>query len=173
MKLSISKKCILLAVAFTTASFVHSTQIVVKKNGELPPAQLGITPSRIESDVAVSKGERLDKSFVIYNYNSTREKQVRLSLVDVNKKHNVIKPSKKTLLPWTIINPKQFTIPASGQQTVRLSIRPPSNFPKKTHYAMLKIDNHIESPLNIDQKTKSITVTLGASYGLPIIVTTK
>ncbi|MDP8162278.1 hypothetical protein QJU89_02900 [Pasteurella skyensis] len=131
MKLSISKKYVLLAVAFATASFVHSTQIVVKKNGELPPPQLGITPPRIENTVMVSKGKRLDKSFVIYNYNPTKAKSIKLSLVDVNKAKRAIKPSKKTLVPWTIINPKNFVIPPNGQQTVRLSIRPPSNFLKR------------------------------------------
>ncbi|MDG6882500.1 Uncharacterised protein [Phocoenobacter uteri] len=173
MRLSISKKSILLAVAFATAGVVCATQIVVKNNTGTPPAQLGIAPSRIEGEVKVSKGERLDESFVIYNYNPSREKHIKLSLVDVDKKHRAIKPSKKTLFPWAMINPKNFVIPAGGQQTVRLSIRPPSNFPKKRHYALLKIDNFVKNPLKVDQKQKSITVTLGASYGFPIIVTTK
>lgn len=171
MKKHCSLLMLLVGLAIT-ATPVNATELVVKSKTSLPPPQLGIAPPRVEKTVAISQGKRFDQSIVLYNYNN-KPKTIELSLFDTNKQHKLIKPQKNTLSPWAIINPTHFTIPANGEQTIRISIRPPLGFPQKTHYAMLKINHKIENPVKMDKAGKSVTVSLGSSYGLPIIVKTK
>lgn len=145
-------------------------QKVVVKNPkqDFPPPQLGIAPPRVEQPLTLGK-KVLDQSITLYNYNP-KPKSIRLSFLDTNKQHRVIKPNDKTLSAWTIINPTEFTIEGNGQQTIRLSIRPPVGFPKKTHYAMLKIDQQVKDSLKFDEDGKGVTLGLGSSYGLPFII---
>ncbi|MBS9777925.1 MAG: hypothetical protein KGV50_04090 [Gammaproteobacteria bacterium] len=172
MKSLILNRYLCIAVALCAAAFFPAQtkqSLVIKGQNELPPPQLGISPPRFEHTIVASDGKRIDESLVLYNYND-KPKKIRLTLFDVNKNKRPIKPSKNTLSPWTIINPKEFTIPANSEQTIRLSIRPPVSFVKKTHYAMLKIDNYVDNAFKVDDKNQSVIVTLGASYGLPIVV---
>lgn len=139
---------------------------------ELPPAQLGISPSRINETVSLTQNKNLGKlnqSLSLYNYGS-RPKSIKLSLIDMDESGKPIDPSESTLKPWTLINPTQFTIPAGGYQTVRMSIRLPMGFANGKRLAMLSIEQQIDKSLTYDADGKGVTLEIGSRYGLPIAI---
>lgn len=139
---------------------------------ELPPAQLGISPSRINETVSLTQNKNLGKlnqSLSLYNYGS-RPKSIKLSLIDMDESGKPIDPSESTLKPWTLINPTQFTIPAGGYQTVRMSIRLPMGFANGKRLAMLSIEQQIDKSLTYDADGKGVTLEIGSRYGLPIVI---
>lgn len=154
-------------------TLIAAEELIVKlDDNRPPPPQLGISPPLIEKKLIIGEHSIINQSIVLYNYN-TKPKTISVEIVDVNKNKQPITPNKKTLAPWILLNPKSFTIPNNGQQTIRLSIRLPMGFPKKTHYAMLKIEQSIPEPLKFDPDGKGAVVKLGASYGLPLIIQIK
>ncbi|WP_201531879.1 hypothetical protein [Psychrobacter sp. LFX-11D] len=139
---------------------------------ELPPAQLGISPSRINETVSLTQNKNLGKlnqTLTLYNYGS-RPKSIKLSLIDMDESGKPIDPSESTLKPWTLINPTQFTIPAGGYQTVRMSIRLPMGFANGKRLAMLSIEQQIDKSLTYDADGKGVTLEIGSRYGLPIAI---
>lgn len=139
---------------------------------DLPPAQLGITPSNITETVSLTGNKntaRLNQSLTLYNY-GTKPKKIRLNLVDVGLSGKPIKPSETTLKPWTLINPTEFTIAPGGYQTVRMAFRLPLNFPTAKHNAMLLIEQKIDKSLTYDTDGKGVTVEIGSRYGLPVVI---
>ena len=139
---------------------------------ELPPAQLGISPSRINETVSLTQNKNLGKlnqTLTLYNYGS-RPKSIKLSLIDMDESGKPIDPSESTLKPWTLINPTQFTIPAGGYQTVRMSIRLPMGFANGKRLAMLSIEQQIDKSLTYDAVVKGVTLEIGSRYGLPIAI---
>lgn len=139
---------------------------------EMPPAQLGISPSRINETVSLTQNKNLGKlnqSLSLYNYGS-RPKSIKLSLIDMDESGKPIDPSESTLKPWTLINPTQFTIPAGGYQTVRMSIRLPMGFANGKRLAMLSIEQQIDKSLTYDADGKGVTLEIGSRYGLPIAI---
>lgn len=146
------------------------TQLVKDESGQslmvqdtqqkgLPPAQLGISPAKIDGILKQSaKSFRLDKSVTFYNYTS-KPKGLKLTLID----------TKNTQLKdWTLINPRTITIPPKGQQTIRLSFRPPKTLPTQKYEATLFIEQQITDPLTYDEDGKGVTMQIGSRYGLPI-----
>lgn len=164
MQTSLSR-LLCLGLCFVFAIAQAQTVTVENPNGELPPPQLGVSPPQIVQSVKLDSGEALNQSIVFYNYNP-KPKQITVQLIDTNRKQHVIKPNKKTLSPWTLLNPTSFTIPGNGQQTIRLSIRPPVGFPKKTHYAVLQITQQVKDSITKDEK--GIVLKFGSSYALPV-----
>ena len=139
---------------------------------ELPPAQLGITPARIDEVISLSQNKNLSKlnqSLTLYNYGN-KPKAINLSLIDMDESGAVIEPSETTLKPWTLINPTQFNIPAGGYQTVRMSIRLPMGFELGQRKAMLMIEQQIDRSITYDTDGKGVTVELGSRYGMPIYI---
>ena len=139
---------------------------------DLPPAQLGITPSNITETVSLTGNKntaRLNQSLTLYNY-GTKPKKIRLNLVDVGLSGRPIKPSETTLKPWTLINPTEFTIAPGVYQTVRMAFRLPLNFPTAKHNAMLLIEQKIDKSLTYDTDGKGVTVEIGSRYGLPVVI---
>ena len=137
---------------------------------ELPPAQLGITPARIDEVISLSQNKNLSKlnqSLTLYNYGN-KPKAIKLSLIDMDESGAAIEPSERTLKPWTLINPTQFDIPAGGYQTVRMSIRLPMGFELGQRKAMLMIEQQIDRSITYDTDGKGVTVELGSRYGMPI-----
>lgn len=138
---------------------------------EMPPPQLGIAPPRLD----LTGLARVDGSVTIYNYGSAPKKMV-LDVIDVDAKANPITHSKHTLKRWAVFAPQQFEIPVGGYQTVRVSFRLPSDFPKKTHYALLtitqQVDNSVNNMVDADGNTLT-TMQIGSSYHLPIRVNVK
>ncbi|MGP5104669.1 hypothetical protein ACTXMF_08150 [Psychrobacter celer] len=137
---------------------------------ELPPAQLGISPSRIDEMVSLTQNKNLSKlnqSLTLYNYGS-KPKVIKLNVIDVDESGKPIAPNESTLKPWTLINPTEFTIAPNGYQTVRMSIRLPVGFEQGVHSAMLIIEQQIDKSLTYDSDGKGVTLELGSRYGLPI-----
>lgn len=137
---------------------------------ELPPAQLGISPSRIDEMVSLTQNKNLSKlnqSLTLYNYGS-KPKVIKLNVIDVDESGNPIAPNESTLKPWTLINPTEFTITPNGYQTVRMSIRLPMSFERGVHNAMLTIEQQVDKSLTYDSDGKGVTLELGSRYGLPI-----
>lgn len=139
---------------------------------DLPPAQLGISPSMINETVSLTQNKNLaalNQSLTLYNY-SSKPKTIQLSLVDLNESGKAIAPSERTLKPWTLINPTQFSIPADGYQTVRMSIRLPAGFAAGKHRAMLSIEQQVDNSLTYDADGRGVTLELGSRYGLPVVI---
>ncbi|WP_019671723.1 hypothetical protein [Psychrobacter lutiphocae] len=149
------------------------TSMVVNqdKQKQLPPAQLGISPARINETVSLTNNKntaRLNQSLTLYNYGS-KPKSIRLNLIDIDTATGKpIAPNENTLKPWTLINPTEFTIAPGGYQTVRLSLRPPVQFATGTHSAMLSIEQQVDKALTYDADGQGVTVEIGSRYGLPI-----
>ena len=126
------------------------------KQKDLPPAQLGITPSGINETVSLKQNKntaRLNQSVTLYNYGA-KPKKIHLNLVDMDASGKPVEPSETTLKPWTLINPTEFTIAPGGYQTVRMAIRLPLEFPAGKHGAMLSIEQQVDKSLNMMQMAR-------------------
>lgn len=150
------------------------TSMVVNQDNQkdLPPAQLGITPSRIDEIVSLKTNKntsRLNQSLTLYNY-GTKPKKIRLNLVDMDDSGKPVEPSETTLKPWTLINPTEFTIAPGGYQTVRMAMRLPLEFPAGKHAAMLSIEQQVDKSLTYDEDGKGVTLEIGSRYGLPVFI---
>ena len=147
-------------------------QMVVTDNRQkaLPPAQLGITPARINETVSLTQNKnlaKLNQSLTLYNYGS-KPKVIKLNLVDIDASGKPIAPNESTIKPWTLINPTEFTIAPDGYQTVRMSIRLPVGFAPGAYSAMLTIEQQVDNSITYDSDGKGVTLELGSRYGLPI-----
>uniref|UniRef100_A5WCT1 Molecular chaperone n=1 Tax=Psychrobacter sp. (strain PRwf-1) TaxID=349106 RepID=A5WCT1_PSYWF len=150
------------------------TSMVVNQDRQkdLPPAQLGITPSFIQESVSLKQNKntsRLNQSLTLYNY-GTKPKKIRLNLVDMDASGKPVEPSETTLKPWTLINPTEFTITPGGYQTVRMAMRLPLEFPAGKHAAMLSIEQQVDKSLTYDADGKGVTLEIGSRYGLPVFI---
>lgn len=137
---------------------------------ELPPAQLGISPARIDETVSLTQNKnlaKLNQSLTLYNY-SSKPKVIKLNLLDIDESGKPIAPDETTLKPWTLINPTEFTIVPGSYQTVRMSMRLPVSFEQGAHSAMLIIEQQVNKSLTYDSDGKGVTLELGSRYGLPI-----
>lgn len=162
----------LFCLALCSVFMVGYTQTIniENPNGKLAPPQLGVSPPQIDQSLRLGGGNALNQSVVFYNYNP-KPKQITVQLIDTNRSRRAIKPNKKTLSPWTLLNPTSFTIPGNGQQTIRLSVRPPVGFPKKTHYAVLQIQQQVKESIKKDEE--GIVLKFGSSYALPVTIRVK
>ncbi|MUG31302.1 hypothetical protein [Psychrobacter sanguinis] len=150
------------------------TSMVVNQDRQkdLPPAQLGITPSFIQESVSLKQNKntsRLNQSLTLYNY-GTKPKKIRLNLVDMDASGKPVEPSETTLKPWTLINPTEFTIAPGGYQTVRMAMRLPLEFSAGKHAAMLSIEQQVDKSLTYDADGKGVTLEIGSRYGLPVFI---
>ena len=152
----------MLALTLLTAS-------PLAQSAEPPPAQLGIAPPRIELEL---EGRVNNESITIYNY-SNKPKTIDLELINLSAIPNgkAIAPGPQTLSRWTLFNPKRFTIEPGESQTVRMSIRPKTKLSPGTRYAMLSIRQDMGAQSKLAQSSDGeLTVSIGSSYGLPVIV---
>lgn len=137
--------------------------------GNPPPAQLGIAPPRVEMEL---QGPINNQSITLYNY-SDKPKTIDLELTNVSAIPNgkLIAPGPQTLSRWTLFNPRRFTIKPGGSQTVRMSIRPRVKLESGTRYGLLSIRQDMSDQSKLAQsKDGEMTVSIGSSYGLPVIV---
>ncbi len=158
----------------SVANAADTTAGIVVRNDKqtgLPPPQLGISPSSINVNLDTKLGKS-DTSLTIYNYN-TAPKTIRLNLIDLDANLKPVASSDATLKNWTLINPTLFTIPGSGYQTVRISVRPPQGFAKATYHSVLLIEQQIDNPVQYDGKNKVVKLEIGSRYGLPMTVNVK
>ncbi|SUD91507.1 hypothetical protein [Psychrobacter phenylpyruvicus] len=154
------------------ASGLTSMVVNQDKQKDLPPAQLGITPARIDETISLKQNKntsRLNQSVTLYNY-GTKPKKIRLNLIDMDATGKPVEPSETTLKPWTLINPTEFTIAPGGYQTVRMAIRLPIQFPAGKHGAMLSIEQQVDKSLTYDADGKGVTLEIGSRYGLPVFI---
>ena len=152
------------ALALSLLSVSTLTQAV-----EPPPAQLGIAPPRIELDL---QGKVNNESITIFNY-SEKPKTLDLELINLSAIPNgkAIAPGPQSLSRWTLFNPKRFTIKPGESQTVRMSIRPRTKLEAGTRYGMLSIRQDLGNQSNTKKTDdEGLTVSIGSSYGLPVIV---
>ena len=161
-------------IIHTSKDASGQTNMVVNqdKQKDLPPAQLGITPARIDETVSLKTNKntsRLNQSLTLYNYGA-KPKKIRLNLVDMDDSGKPVEPSETTLKPWTLINPTEFTIAPGGYQTVRMAIRLPLQFPAGKHGAMLSIEQQVDKSLTYDADGKGVTLEIGSRYGLPVFI---
>lgn len=141
----------------------------VLAEGKQPPAQLGIAPPRIELDF---NGRVNNQSITIFNY-SEKPKTIDLELINLTAIPNgkSIAPGPQTLSRWTLFNPKRFTIAPGESQTVRMSIRPRTKLNSGTRYGMLSIRQDMsDREMLATSEDGDMTVSIGSSYGLPVIV---
>lgn len=151
-----------LALTLLSASFQA-------RAAEPPPAQLGISPPRI--DIALDRPVN-NQSITIYNY-SDKPKTIDLELLNVSAipGGQTIAPGPQTLSRWTLFNPKRFTVEPGESQTVRMSIRPRTKLEPGTRYGILNIRQDMGEHANRTQSDDGeLTVSIGSSYGLPVIV---
>ena len=161
-------------IIHTSKDASGQTNMVVNqdKQKDLPPAQLGITPARIDETVSLKTNKntsRLNQSLTLYNYGA-KPKKIRLNLVDMDDSGKPVEPSETTLKPWTLINPTEFTIAPGGYQTVRMAMRLPLEFPAGKHAAMLSIEQQVDKSLTYDEDGKGVTLEIGSRYGLPVFI---
>ena len=161
-------------IIHTSKDASGQTSMVVNQDRQkdLPPAQLGITPSFIQESVSLKQNKntsRLNQSLTLYNYGA-KPKKIRLNLVDIDATGKPVEPSETTLKPWTLINPTEFTIAPGGYQTVRMAMRLPLDFPAGKHAAMLSIEQQVDKSLTYDADGKGVTLEIGSRYGLPVII---
>lgn len=161
-------------IIHTSKDASGQTNMVVNqdKQKDLPPAQLGITPARIDETISLKQNKnisRLNQSLTLYNYGN-KPKKIRLNLVDMDASGKPVEPNETTLKPWTLINPTEFTIAPGGYQTVRMAIRLPIQFPAGKHGAMLSIEQQVDKSLTYDADGKGVTLEIGSRYGLPVFI---
>ncbi len=151
-----------LIIAFT---LLFSLNLAVAKEAELPPPQVAVSPSIIETTL----GEKPSNE-VIHVYNLGNEPMtVTTSVVhwdtDENNRVRVISPTEQSLDQWIIINPLNFTVPAGESQVVRLSIRSQTLPTAGEHRGMVFFEN--KKPNNANSKGVSALFRIGIGiYGL-------
>lgn len=120
-----------LFIFFATAEIVDAAS----KKGLQPT--LAISPSRVELQ---PDEVNATKSVTVLNLGA-KPMQVEVSVqnwdFDENNNYRAIPPTPQSLDQWLIINPVRLTIPAKGQQTVRMAVRPKAKPEDGEHRAMV------------------------------------
>jgi len=157
-------KSILTALAL---SILSAGSLVQAK--EPPPAQLGISPPRLEMTL---EGAIKNESLTIHNY-SDKPKTIDLELLNVSTipGGKTIAPGPQSLSRWTLFNPRRFTVEPGQAQTVRMSIRPRTSLEPGTRYGILSIRQDMGDRAKLaGSENGAMKVSIGSSYGLPVIV---
>lgn len=119
------------AVLFSASNHVKAAS----KKGLQP--QLAISPSRIEiKDNETNKAQ----SITVLNLGSTpMDVEVSVQNWDFDESNNyrALAPTPQSLDQWLIINPVRLKVPANGQQTVRMAVRPKAKPDAGEHRAMV------------------------------------
>jgi P pilus assembly chaperone PapD len=105
-----------------------------------PPAQVAVSPSRIELQIGTKP---TTESLTLFNY-SDQPVQIGVSVAhwDLDEQNNVriIEPHEQSLDQWLVVNPLRFSLAAKSSQTVRFSIRPRVRPEPGEHRAMIYFD---------------------------------
>jgi len=113
-------------------------------NGPVPPAQIGVSPARIELEVG---SQPTTESLSVVNFGDAPvEVQASVLHWDLDERNEVrtIAPTEQSLDQWIVINPLRFTVPAGGSQTVRFSVRPRVAPEPGEHRAMIYFTQQLE-----------------------------
>jgi P pilus assembly chaperone PapD len=122
-----STLCFLIATGALLTSFASAQ----------PPAQIALTPSRIEIDL-----DQGASTHAVRLLNLGDEPiDVKVSVVhwDLDEQNAVreIEPTEQSLDQWILLNPSQFKVPAGSSQTVRFAVRPRVRPEPGEHRAMI------------------------------------
>jgi hypothetical protein len=105
-----------------------------------PPAQVAVSPSRIELQIGSTPAT---EALTLFNY-SEEPIQIGVSVAhwDLDERNNVriIEPNEQSLDQWLVVNPLRFSVPAKSSQIVRFSIRPRVRPEPGEHRAMIYFD---------------------------------
>ena len=125
---------VLLATTFAAAAVAQESKTAVPPN---PPAQLAVSPGRFEVEVSDRPSVQALK---LMNF-SDRDVTVKVSVVpwdlDENSRVRELETTEETLDQAMVFNPREFTVSARSEQTVRFSIRPRMRPAAGEHRAML------------------------------------
>ena len=155
-----------LALAACLALGTSSGISVAQPADALPPAQVAVSPPRVEVDLDAG---RSTEAIHIINL-SDNETRISVSVVHLDlDEHNKVRdlaPTEQSLDQWIVINPLKFTIPAGEQQTIRFAVRPRVEPEAGEHRAMIYFEQEPGSA-DSDEGAVSIRYRLGvAVYGL-------
>ncbi|WP_223577241.1 fimbrial biogenesis chaperone [Kangiella taiwanensis] len=118
----------LLAALFNSSAFSAQSGLQPK---------LAISPSRV---VLQPDEVKTTKSVTVLNLGA-KPMQVEVSVqnwdFDEDNNYRALPPTPQSLDQWLIINPVRLTIPAKGQQTVRMAVRPKAKPDDGEHRAMV------------------------------------
>ena len=110
---------------------------------ETPPAQIAVSPSRVE--VAVG-GSPIDESVRLFNFGD-HDVSVSVSVatwdLDEENRVRLVAPDEQSLDQWMVVTPLRFTVPAGESQVVRFSIRPRVRPTDGEHRAMIYFDQDL------------------------------
>lgn len=131
------KICHLVKLTLVFGLLLGSTGLVkaASKKGLQP--QLALSPSRVEI-----KADDINKtqSITVLNLGSTSmdvEVSVQNWDFDEDNNYRALAPTPQSLDQWLIINPVRIKVPAKGQQTVRMAVRPKAKPDAGEHRAMV------------------------------------
>lgn len=135
------------------------SNVVLAAQPSLQP-QLALSPSRVEFTADENRGT---KSVTVLNLGS-EPMDVEVSVqnwdFDEDNNYRALPPNPQSLDQWLIINPVRLTIPAKGQQTVRMAIRPKAKPDAGEHRAMIFFTQQ--------QKEQSKGVNVLFNIGVPV-----
>lgn len=139
---------------------------VTKPDGiNMPPAQIAVSPSRIELEIGKKSANSSVKLFNLGDKSVTVHTSVQHWDLDEANTIRVIEPTPQSLDQWMVINPVDFTIPAGKSQTVRLSVRPYVEPEQGEHRGIIYFDQQL--PDDAPSAGVSVTFRLGiVVYGL-------
>lgn len=151
-------KKIILVIFVTFVTLASISAETAQKNSLQP--QLALSPSRVEFTADENRGT---KSVTVLNLGS-EPMDVEVSVqnwdFDEDNNYRALPPSPQSLDQWLIINPVRLTIPAKGQQTVRMAIRPKTKPEAGEHRAMIFFTQQ--------QKEQSKGVNVLFNIGVPV-----
>jgi P pilus assembly chaperone PapD len=105
-----------------------------------PPAQVAVSPSRVELQIGASP---TTESLTLFNFGD-EPVQIAVSVahwdLDEQNAVRIIEPHEQSLDQWIVVNPLRFTVAAKSSQTVRYSIRPRVQPEPGEHRAMIYFD---------------------------------
>lgn len=116
----------LLALLLVPAAVASPQEAAPPRSGAdvRPPAQLAVSPSRFEVELGAKPTVQ---SARLINM-SSRDVTVEVSVVpwdlDDDSRVRLLTPDEQSIDQWMVFNPREFTVPANSEQTVRFSIRP-------------------------------------------------
>ncbi len=112
---------------------------------ELPPASIGVSPSRIELEVG---SRSVTESVTVMNL-AKHPVTIEVSLanwdLDDASEFRELPPDDGTLPSAIMVNPVQFTIPEGTSQTVRFAVRPERLNGDGEHRAMLFFSEYVNT----------------------------
>jgi hypothetical protein len=131
-------------LSFATVLSLSLGTWVSSNSSAYASVDIAVSPPYLEFEIG--KLSRT-QSFKLVNF-SKKAVKVRVSvnhwMLDEQNKVKILPPTEQSLDQWLIINPLEFTIPAQGEQTVRLGVSPRVQPELGEHRAMVYFSSEPE-----------------------------